>query len=40
MQLGGNLPDSLIEFTMLGHSGGVDKSETGEPAEPVKNGPQ
>jgi hypothetical protein len=26
MELGGNLPDTLIEFTMLGHGGGdVDK---------------
>ena len=30
MELGGNLPDTLIAFTMLGHGGEVDGGDEGD----------
>jgi hypothetical protein len=36
MNLGGNLPDTLIEFAMLGHAGDVEKRENIEITETAK----
>jgi hypothetical protein len=38
MNLGGNQPDTLIEFAMLGHGGDAEKSENPEITETAKGG--
>lgn len=40
MHLGGNMPDTLIEFAMLGQGGDKETSGNNEIAETAKGGPQ